>query len=209
MDSARCPWAATSPLSQDYHDLEWGVPVHEDNHLFEMLILEGAEAGLSWATILSRREGYRRAFQKFDPERVARFDAHKVETLLTDPGIVRNRAKIESAVHNAQCFLEVKERFGSFDQYIWQFVGGKPRQNAWKSQQLVPASTLESDAMSKELKKLGFKFAGPTICYAFMQAVGMVNDHVVNCYRREEIRRLGVTEIPAGDESPPTTEKMP
>lgn len=194
MDSARCPWAATSPLLRDYHDREWGVPVHEDSPLFEMLILEGAEAGLSWATILSRREGYRRAFQKFDPERVARFDAHQVEALLADPGIVRNRAKIEAAIHNAQCFLEVKERFGSFDQYIWQFVGGKPRQNAWKSQQLVPASTLESDAMSKELKKLGFKFAGSTICYAFMQAVGMVNDHVVNCYRWEEIRRLNAGE---------------
>lgn len=194
MDSARCPWAATSPLSRDYHDREWGVPVHEDNLLFEMLILEGAEAGLSWATILSRREGYRRAFQKFDPEQVARFDARKVESLLADPGIVRNRAKIEAAVHNARCFIEVKERFGGFDQYIWQFVGGKPRQNAWKSQQLVPASTLESDAMSKGLKKFGFKFAGSTICYAFMQAVGMVNDHVVSCYRWEEIRRLSACE---------------
>ncbi|MBI2311067.1 MAG: DNA-3-methyladenine glycosylase I [Betaproteobacteria bacterium] len=191
MDRNRCPWADASALSRDYHDREWGVPVHEDNKLFEMLILEGAQAGLAWATILTRREGYRRAFQKFDPERVARFDARKVEALVADPGIVRNRAKIEAAIHNARCFLDVQERFGSFDQYAWQFVGGKPRQNGWKSLQLVPASTIESDAMSKELKKLGFKFVGTTICYAFIQAVGMVNDHVVDCYRWEAIRRLG------------------
>ena len=154
-------------------------------------LLEGAQAGLAWATILTRREGYRKAFQGFDPQRVACFDARKVETLLADPGIVRNRAKIEAAIHNARRFLDVQERSGSFDEYIWQFVGGKPRQNGWRSPQLVPASTLESDAMSKQLKKLGFKFVGPTICYAFMQAVGMVNDHVVDCYRWKEIRDIG------------------
>ncbi len=191
MNRIRCSWATTSALSRDYHDREWGVPVHDDNKLFEMLILEGAQAGLAWATILTRREGYRKAFQGFDPQRVACFDARKVETLLADPGIVRNRAKIEAAIHNARRFLDVQERSGSFDEYIWQFVGGKPRQNGWRSPQLVPASTLESDAMSKQLKKLGFKFVGPTICYAFMQAVGMVNDHVVDCCRWKEIRDIG------------------
>lgn len=190
MDRNRCPWANASALSLDYHDREWGVPVHDDNRLFEMLILEGAQAGLSWATILYRREGYRKAFQGFDPKRVARFDARKVQALLADPGIVRNRAKVAAAIHNARCFLEVQERFGSFDSYVWQFVGGRPRQNSWKSLQLVPASTLESDAMSKQLKKLGFKFVGTTLCYALMQAVGMVNDHVLDCYRWKEIEAL-------------------
>ena len=178
----RCDWAR-SELMIRYHDEEWGVPVHDDRKLFEFLILEGAQAGLSWDTILNKRENYRQAFDGFDPERVARYDGRKRQRLMRDPGIVRNKLKIASAVGNAKAFLSVKKEFGSFDRYIWQFVGGKPRVNSPKSMKQVPARTPESDAMSKDLKKRGFKFVGSTICYAFMQAVGMVNDHVVGCFR--------------------------
>jgi DNA-3-methyladenine glycosylase I len=170
-----------------YHDEEWGVPAHNDRTLFEFLILEGAQAGLSWSTILNKRENYRRAFDRFDAARIAKYDAKKMRQLLADAGIVRNRLKIAAAVENAKAFLRVREEFGSFDRYIWQFVGGKPRINKWKNLRSLPARTLESDAMSKDLKKRGFKFVGSTICYAFMQAVGMVNDHAVNCFRYREL----------------------
>jgi DNA-3-methyladenine glycosylase I len=178
----RCAWASNE-LSIRYHDEEWGVPVHDDRTLFEFLILEGAQAGLSWNMILNKRENYRKTFDGFDPARVARYDRRKIERLLRDPGIVRNKLKIASAVGNAKAFLQVQKEFGSFDVYIWQFVGGKPRVNSPKTMQQVPARTPESDAMSKDLKKRGFTFVGSTICYAFMQAVGMVNDHVVSCFR--------------------------
>jgi len=178
----RCSWAS-GELSIRYHDEEWGVPVHDDRTLFEFLILEGAQAGLSWNTILNKRENYRAAFEGFDPECVARYDRSKTERLLRDPGIVRNKLKIASAVANAKALLRVQKEFGSFDRYIWQFVGGKPRVNSPKSLKQVPARTPESDAMSKDLKKRGFNFVGSTICCAFMQAVGMVNDHVVDCFR--------------------------
>ena len=181
-DRIRCPWASNE-LSVHYHDEEWGVPVHDERTLFEFLILEGAQAGLSWNTILNKRENYRKAFDGFDPARVARYDRRKIERLLRDPGIVRNKLKVASAVGNAKAFLQVQKEFGSFDRYIWQFVAGKPRVNSPKSMKQVPARTPESDAMSKDLKKRGFKFVGSTICYAFMQAVGMVNDHVVRCFR--------------------------
>jgi DNA-3-methyladenine glycosylase I len=181
-DPVRCAWAS-GELSIRYHDEEWGVPVHDDRTLFEFLILEGAQAGLSWSTILNKRENYRKAFDRFDPARVARYDRKKIQQLLRDPGIVRNRLKVASAVENAKAFLRVQEEFGSFDRYIWQFVGGKPMINKRKSMGEVPARTAESDAMSKDLKRRGFKFVGSTICYAFMQAVGMVNDHVVECFR--------------------------
>ena len=180
-EPVRCAWASNE-LAVRYHDEEWGRPVHDDRVLFEFLILEGAQAGLSWNTILQKRENYRKAFDGFDPARVARYDRRKLQQLLRDPGIVRNRLKVSSAVENAKAFLRVQEEFGSFDRYIWQFVGGKPIVNARKSLKQVPPSTAESDAMSKDLKKRGFKFVGSTICYAFMQAVGMVNDHVVNCH---------------------------
>jgi DNA-3-methyladenine glycosylase I len=179
---SRCPWAK-GDLYVRYHDEEWGVPVHDDRTLFEFLILEGAQAGLSWSTILNKRENYRRAFDRFDPQRVARYDRRKVQQLMRDPGIVRNKLKIASAIGNAKSFLHVREEFGTFDRYIWQFVEGKPRVNAWKSLSQVPASTPQSDAMSKDLKRRGFNFVGSTICYAFMQAVGMVNDHLVSCFR--------------------------
>jgi DNA-3-methyladenine glycosylase I len=171
-----------------YHDEEWGVPVHDDRTLFEFLILEGAQAGLSWSTILNKRKNYRKAFDGFDPARVARYDRRKIERLLRDPGIVRNKLKIASAVANAKVLLSVQKEFGSFDRYIWQFVGGQPRVNSPQSMKQVPARTPESDAMSKDLKKRGFKFVGPTICYAFMQGVGMVNDHVVDCFRYKSLR---------------------
>ena len=180
----RCSWPS-NPLAIRYHDEEWGTPNHDDRTLFEFLILEGAQAGLSWDTILQKRENYRKAFDRFDPKKVARYDARKIKSLLKDPGIVRNRLKIASAVRNAKAFLKVQEEFGSFDKYIWQFVGGKPIINPWKIKK-VPASTAESDAMSKDLKKRGFNFVGSTICYAFMQAVGMVNDHAANCFRYKE-----------------------
>jgi len=178
----RCAWA-TEGLSIRYHDDEWGVPVHDDRTLFEFLILEGAQAGLSWSTILNKRENYRRAFDGFDASKIAGYDGKKVRQLLADPGIVRNRLKVASAIGNAKAFLRVREEFGSFDRYIWQFVGGKPIVNARKSMKELPARTAESDAMSKDLKKRGFNFVGTTICYAFMQAVGMVNDHLVTCFR--------------------------
>ena len=178
----RCRWAS-NPLSIEYHDREWGVPQHDDRVLFEFLILEGAQAGLSWDTILRKRENYRKAFSGFDPKKIARYDQRKVRALLADEGIVRNRLKVASAISNAKAFLAVQKEFGSFDRYIWQFVGGKPRVNAWKLGGKIPASTPESDAMSKDLKKRAFNFVGSTICYAFMQATGMVNDHVVECFR--------------------------
>ncbi len=167
----------------EYHDKEWGVPVHDDRVLFEFLILEGAQAGLSWETILNKRENYRRAFDHFDAAKIARYDGRKVRSLMADAGIVRNKLKIASTISNAKAFLEVQKEFGSFDRYIWQFVGGKPKINRWKSGQRLPARTPESDAMSKDLKKRGFRFVGSTICYAFMQATGMVNDHSVDCIR--------------------------
>jgi DNA-3-methyladenine glycosylase I len=179
----RCDWAGSDPLYLEYHDTEWGIPLHDDRRLFEMLVLEGAQAGLSWLTILRKREAYRRAFDRFDPRKVARYDVRKVRALLADAGIVRNRLKIESAVKNARAFLEVRDEFGSFDAYIWRFVGGQPIRNAWRAMKDIPARTPESDAMSKDLRKRGFSFVGSTICYAFMQATGLVNDHVVDCFR--------------------------
>jgi DNA-3-methyladenine glycosylase I len=183
---SRCGWARTE-LSIPYHDTEWGVPLHDERGLFEFLILEGAQAGLSWETILKKRDAYRTAFDAFDPERVARYNAKKVERLMSDPGIVRNRLKIESAVTNARAFLDVQEEAGSFDAYIWRFVDGKPRVNKFRALGDLPASTPQSDAMSKDLKKRGFRFVGTTICYAFMQATGMVNDHAVTCFRYHEV----------------------
>jgi DNA-3-methyladenine glycosylase I len=183
---ARCGWARTE-LSIPYHDTEWGKPLHDDRGLLEFLILEGAQAGLSWETILRKRDAYRRAFDDFDAERIARYTPKKLERLLADPGIVRNRLKVESAVTNARAFLAVCDEIGSFDSYIWQFVGGRPRVNRWGAMRDVPASTPDSDAMSKDLKKRGFRFVGTTICYAFMQATGMVNDHTVDCFRHREV----------------------
>lgn len=185
----RCAWPTTE-LDIAYHDTEWGVPVHDDRLLFEMLILEGAQAGLSWSTILKKRENYRRAFDNFDARKIARYDARKVSSLLADAGIVRNRLKIAATIQNAKSLLAVQKEIGSFDAYLWQFVGGQPIQNWRKSLKEIPARTPESDAMSKDLLKRGFKFVGSTICYAFMQAVGMVNDHTVDCFRHREIRRL-------------------
>jgi DNA-3-methyladenine glycosylase I len=183
----RCAWCQGNALQTAYHDREWGVPVHDDRRLFEFLTLEGAQAGLSWDTILKKRANYRRAFAGFDPKKVSRFSRAKRAALMKNPGIVRNRLKIESAVTNAQAFLAVQHEFGSFDRYIWRFVGGKPKRNHRQSMQQVPAATPESDAMSKDLKQRGFRFVGSTICYAFMQATGMVNDHLVNCFRYREV----------------------
>ena len=188
--SERCPWAAINELEAAYHDTEWGAPVHDDHRFFEFLILEGAQAGLSWDTILKKRDNYRRAFAGFDPDKVARFGKRDVARLMNDAGIVRNRLKIESAISNALAFAAVQKEFGSFDRYIWQFVGGKTKQNRWRSIRQVPASTPESDAMSKDLKKRGFRFVGSTICYAFMQATGMINDHLVTCFRHRKLSRL-------------------
>ncbi|OGS91238.1 MAG: DNA-3-methyladenine glycosylase [Gallionellales bacterium GWA2_60_18] len=187
-DSTRCAWAGSDPLYRAYHDREWGVPLHDDRALFEFLILEGAQAGLSWITILRKRENYRAALDNFDAARIARYGADKIESLLQDAGIVRNRLKLEATVTNAQKFLDVQERYGSFDAFLWQFVGDRTRQNHWRSLAEVPASTPESDAMSKELKRRGFKFVGTTICYAHMQATGMVNDHTVDCFRHKELQ---------------------
>ena len=184
----RCEWCGTDPLYIKYHDEEWGVPVHDDRKLFEFLILEGAQAGLSWITILKKRENYIKAFDNFDPVKVSRYSEKKIEKLLQNPGIVRNKLKINSAVGNAKAFLKIQKEYGSFDKYIWSFVGGKPIINKWKSLKEIPAITKESDAMSKDLKKHGFKFVGSTICYAFMQAVGMVNDHTVKCFRYKELK---------------------
>ena len=188
MEQQRCEWGTSSALYIDYHDSEWGVPVHDDRTLFEFLILEGAQAGLSWSTILNKRQAYIQAFDNFEPTKVASYDDAKVQALLANPGIVRNRLKIQAAIQNARSFLEIQDQFESFDTYIWQFVDGKPIQNSWKSLQEIPATTQESDAMSKELKKRGFTFVGSTICYAFMQAVGMVNDHIVDCFRWREVQ---------------------
>ncbi|HCA81610.1 MAG TPA: DNA-3-methyladenine glycosylase I [Bacteroidetes bacterium] len=183
----RCEWSISDPLYVRYHDEEWGVPVHNDRRLFEMLILEGAQAGLSWITILKKRHNYRRAFDRFDAGKIAKYDARKCRQLLADAGIVRNRLKIEAAISNAKAFLAVQKEFGSFDAYIWQFVGGSPIRNRRKSLKEIPPKTKESDLMSKDLNRRGFRFVGSTICYAFMQAVGMVNDHVATCYRYSQL----------------------
>ncbi len=185
----RCHWAGNEHAIR-YHDEEWGVPLHDDQRLFEFLILEGAQAGLSWDTILKKRGNYRAAFDHFDPRVVARYGPKKIRQLLGDSGIVRNRLKIESAIQNARAFLQVQKEFGSFDTYIWQFVEGVPRQNAWRASQQIPAKTPQSDTLSKDLKRRGFNFVGSTICYAFMQAVGMVNDHTVECFRHAQLERL-------------------
>lgn len=183
----RCPWPGSDPLYLAYHDEEWGTPAHDDRHLFEMIVLEGAQAGLSWITILRKRERYRQVFDRFDPHIVASYGAAKVDALLADAGIVRNRMKIDAAIGNARAFLAVQEEFGSFDAYLWRFVEGQPKNNAWREMREVPAKTAESDALSRDLGKRGFRFVGSTICYAFMQAVGMVNDHLVSCYRHGEL----------------------
>ena len=187
----RCDWSSLQDsLYREYHDKEWGVPVHDDRTIFEFLVLEGAQAGLSWGTILRKRENFRRAFEEFDPVKVARFDSRTVQRLLKNPGIIRNRLKINSAVQNARAFLEVQREFGNFDSYIWTFVGGSPRVNNWKRLSDIPAATPESEAMSRDLIRRGFRFVGPTICYAHMQATGMVNDHLVSCFRHSELAGL-------------------
>jgi len=188
----RCPWPKTE-LDIAYHDTEWGVPMHNDRALFELLILEGAQAGLSWSTILKKRENYRIAFDRFDAGKITRYNHRKVKQLLANPGIVRNRLKIAATIQNAKAFLAVQKEFGNFDDYLWQFVGGEPIRNARRSMNDIPVRTVEADAMSKDLTKRGFKFVGPTICYAFMQATGMVNDHLVDCFRHREVRRLAST----------------
>ncbi|MFQ5931050.1 MAG: DNA-3-methyladenine glycosylase I [Nitrospiraceae bacterium] len=183
----RCGWAEGSELMIAYHDREWGVPVHDDQKLFEHMVLDAFQAGLSWAIILNKREGFRKAFDNFDAGKIARYTSHKVGRLLADPGIIRNGQKIRATVANAQAFLQIQKEFGSFDGFIWQFVGGIPRQNAWKTMRQIPAKTRESDRMSRTLKEWGFTFVGPTICYAFMQAAGMVNDHLVTCFRHAQV----------------------
>lgn len=188
----RCAWTGNDPLYIAYHDEEWGVPVHDDRTHFEFLILEGAQAGLSWSTILHKRQNYRRAFDNFDPQKVAAYDEEKIAQLLQDPGIVRNRLKVRSAVQNARAFLRVQEEFGSFDAYLWPFVGGQPLQNRWRSLSEIPAETEESRVLSKDLKKRGFNFVGPTIIYAHMQATGLVNDHLVDCFCYERVQNLDV-----------------
>ena len=188
-DKIRCSWAGADPLYVAYHDHEWGVPLHDDQRLFEMLILEGAQAGLSWITVLRKRDAYRKAFDRFDAGRVARYGIDRIERLMKEEGIIRNRLKIEAAVKNARTFLDVQRESGSFDAYIWQFVGGRPKQNARRTMKEVPATSPESDAMSRDLKKRVFTFVGSTICYAFMQATGMVNDHVVDCFRYRAVQK--------------------
>ena len=183
----RCGWGESDPMYLRYHDKEWGVPVHNDRRLFEMLILEGTQAGLSWLIVLRKREEYRKAFDNFDASRIARYTEKKIQKLLSNPGIVRNRLKIVAAIDNAKAFLKIQKEFGSFNKFLWSFVGGKPRQNRFKRLREISSRTPESDAMSRDLKKRGFRFVGSTICYAFMQAVGMVNDHLVSCYRHREI----------------------
>ena len=185
----RCAWSGANPLMIEYHDREWGVPVHDDRRLFEFLILEGAQAGLSWQTVLNKRENYREALSRFDAKKIARYTPEDVARLMANPGIIRNRLKVDAAIRNAQTFLQVQKEFGSFDAYIWQFAGGKPIDHKLASIKDVPAKTAESDAMSKDLLKRGFRFVGSTICYAFMQAVGMVNDHEVKCFRYKEVAR--------------------
>ena len=189
MPRTSCAWGESHPLYIPYHDTEWGVPLHDDQRLFEMLILEGAQAGLSWLTVLKKRDAYRKAFSQFDPRKVARYDKRRVERLLANDGIIRNRLKIASAINNAKRFLDVQAEFGSFDRYVWQFVNGQPIQNSWKALSEIPARTAESDTMSKALKQRGFNFVGSTICYAHMQATGMVNDHLVGCFRYRAVRR--------------------
>jgi DNA-3-methyladenine glycosylase I len=189
--AVRCAWAGDDPLMVAYHDREWGVPVHDDRVIFEFLTLEGAQAGLNWMTILRKRENYALAFDNFDPQKIAAYDEERISDLLANPGIIRNRLKIRATVQNARAFLEVQREFGTFDAYIWQFVGGKPIVNAWKTLGEIPAQTAESAAMSKDLLKRGFKFVGPTICYAHMQATGMVNDHTVDCFRYLECQGEG------------------
>lgn len=186
----RCQWAGSDPDYVSYHDTEWGVPVYDDRRLFEMLVLEGAQAGLSWITILKKRAHYRRVFDGFDPQKIASYNKRKLDALLKDPGIIRNRLKIQAAVSNAQAFLDFRERRESFSDYLWQFVDHQPVNNHWHSEELVPATTVQAEGMSRSLKKSGFKFVGPVICYAFMQSVGMVNDHVSDCFRYREISRL-------------------
>ena len=188
MTKIRCGWPGNDPLMVEYHDKEWGNPLHDDKKIFEFLILEGAQAGLSWSTILKRREGYRKAFANFDVKKVAKFTENDVKRLLDDPGIIRNKLKVRATIKNAQHFIEVQKEFGSFDKYIWQFVGGKPIKNKFKSMKEIPAVTKEAEALSKDLKKRGFSFVGPTIMYAHMQATGMVNDHIVDCFRYNEIK---------------------
>jgi DNA-3-methyladenine glycosylase I len=182
----RCAWASREP-NLSYHDQEWGIPLHDDRALFEFLILDGAQAGLSWVTILNKRANYRAAFDNFDPALVAVYDQARIDALLANPGIIRNRLKIASAVQNARSYLLVQQEFGSFDHYVWSFVGGRPRQNTWHSLAEVPATSAEAEALSKDLRRRGFKFVGPTICYAFMQAAGLVNDHLVGCFRYQEL----------------------
>jgi len=187
----RCGWAGPDQIYLDYHDHEWGVPVYDDRLLFEFLILEGAQAGLSWITILKKRDAYRKLFHNFDAEKIARFSRTKIEQLLKNSAIIRNRLKIESTIDNARAFLQVQEEFDNFSDYIWQFVDGRPVQNKWKSDQQVPASTKRSEAMSRDLKRRGFRFVGPTICYAYMQATGIVNDHITTCFRHTQVAKLG------------------
>jgi DNA-3-methyladenine glycosylase I len=196
MNKRRCDWCTDDPLYTAYHDLEWGVPEHRDRKLFEMLILEGAQAGLSWLTILRKREHYREAFHDFDADRIARYEARDLGRLLSDPGIVRNRLKIEATITNAQAYLKVVEEFGSFDRFLWRYVDDHPVQNAWRSAAEIPSRTTASDRLSKDLKAGGFKFVGSTICYAFMQAVGMVNDHVLPCFRYREVKQIGGEKAP-------------
>ncbi len=186
----RCEWAGTDSIYIAYHDTEWGVPLHEDRKLFEFLILDGAQAGLSWITILKKRHNYHQAFDQFDPQKIARYDSRKIKQLLSNPGIIRNKLKVEAAVLNARAFLKIQKEFGSFDAYIWQFVGGRTRKNHWEKISEIPAYSDESKAMSNDLKKRGFKFVGPTICYAFMQAAGLVNDHTLDCFRYNEVLHL-------------------
>ena len=188
MDKTRCGWSTNDPLYIKYHDEEWGVPCHNDRKLFEMLILEGFQAGLSWITILKKRKNFKKAFDNFDPKKIIKYDSRRINRLMKDEGIIRNKLKINAAKINAKCFFEVKKEFGSFDKYIWQFVNGELKINKFKTLKQVPAKTVESDAMSKDLKKRGFKFVGSTICYAFMQATGMVNDHVKECFRYTELK---------------------
>ena len=186
----RCEWSGNNPLYIAYHDEEWGVPAHDDRHLFEMLLLEGAQAGLSWLTILKKRENYRKAFHSFDPEKVAAYSERDVQRLLSDSGIVRNRLKIEAAIKNARGIRTIQEEYGTLAVFLWRYVDGTPRQNNWKSMAELPTRTPQSDAMSKDLKRRGFNFVGPTICYSFMQAIGMVNDHVVDCFRHAEVKQM-------------------
>ena len=185
----RCGWVTDDPVYLEYHDTEWGVPVHDDRLLFEFLILEGAQAGLSWITVLKKRENYRKAFDNFDPAKIAKYNKNKTNALLLNPGIIRNRLKIESAIKNAGAILEIKKSFKSFDTFIWQFVNHKPILNKWKNDTDVPTTSPEAEEMSRTLKKMGFSFVGPTICYSFMQAVGMVNDHVTSCFRHKKIKK--------------------